>query len=295
MESHRGAVYNCEDSSSNWKKFFNLRWYAEDRQTRLKALKKEGSVRIDAAMGFDMFFDADKSVKSKVFFLEASLKEVVYVHLVSPYARLCKNNFDIQSAGNTLMMFDEHHNHGMMHPPRYSLGIRALGKNDNFWSTFGRDALVTVCEKNETLQGASAKGEAHGQERVVALIQKRRKRGKEEAPEPSTPRATMSSSSVVAGMRPSDPAVKKTWESEAFIPCMRFSEEKWRDCHDDEEESDKMYTEVRESRKKVLDDNSVVRKKDRVLLEGMTLKVTNWKDLVEEDEAHFAMLKARRF
>ena len=286
MDLHRYAPYKCRLSSDSYKRFYNLRWHDEDRQTRLKALKNEGLVDVDAVMGFEMFFEEDSSPNAKVFFLEAALKEVVYVHVVSPYPRLCKGQFDIQSAGDIKKMSDEHFDHGMMHSPRYSAAIREVGKTDNFWSVYGKDALVTVLEEGECMHGECATGEMLEQERVMALIQKRRKKT---APT-GTPRATMSSDIVA----PPLVAKKKDqpWESEPFIPCMRFAEESWRDHHDDVEESEKLYTEVREARRKVVD-GKVVRKKDRVLHEGMTLKVTNWKDLVEEDETHFAMLMHR--
>jgi hypothetical protein len=283
MDVHRHAKYKCEQASLEYAKFHNLQWYRQDRQTRLDFLKSSGKVSFDAVMGFEMFFD--ESACSKVFFLDMDMKEIVYVHDSSPYPRVtAAGNFDIQSAGDVKAMHDEFWKLGMISSQRRTPSFKKIGqgKRDNFWVIYGVDAVNTLPDEGEVL-GPGVGKEINNPEvaRIARMFNKQhRKRKKEDADVLLTPRAV-----PLRGE-------KSHSESETFIPFLKKTEEEW-DYKERVESGGEFideYSELRESRSKHVD-GKIVRGKDRVLREGLMLRITNWKDLVEEDEVHFSMIQ----
>jgi hypothetical protein len=80
---------------------------------------------------------------------------------------------------------------------------------------------------------------------------------------------------------------KADFVSKGFFPYVDHTEAEWIHAMGDLLD----YKSLREERKKALSDGGYLRKNDRVLKPELQLTVMSWKQLIDEDELHFAFLK----
>ena len=261
-----------------------LRSYSNCRDALLRNKIEFSEIDEGKTYNFSMFFDANRH--PNVFFLDAEMTLMVYVHDACPYPSFFRNVRKYPSASLRRPHFNCDCERvsiecGLVLPWRKRPITEEVGKKNHFWDLYGkvsenyvlfRDEKTSEDESSETLKRKS---------RAAALA-----------------RRTNNSLVTTACPPTSDKFDEKAEKKDnkftyfSYFPWQKMSYEEWEKQMGPNAE--KGYSSLREA--KLREEKGVVRRNlDRVLKEHITLvQETNWTELAERDEATLVSLERNR-